>query len=241
MDIVVAMLVADKERQKKYKRIIQYYMNQELVTPNFKIYTTLKNVYEDFVLNGERADIILLQASKANFEVMKKVRELDRNCIILYPAQNTEDVLLAFESMPMAYVVPQEMRNENSMASAIVKALRYIKVARKQLEFETKSKVLSYALYEIDYFESQYRLVHIVKRNGSVETITKKLDDIERENQLENFYRCHQSYLVNMDHVKSIDKATKTVYLDSGRSVPSSKQLFSGFLEAFRKYKGGAV
>ena len=185
--------------------------------------------------------MILLQASKANFEVMKKVRELDRNCIILYPAQNMDYVLEAFESMPMAYILPHETGKENSMAAAVLKAVQYIKASRNDLEFETKSKVLSYSIHEIDYFESQYRLVHIVKRNGSVETITKKLDDIEKEYKLDYFYRCHQSFLVNMAHIKQIDKTTKTIYLDSGQSVPSSKQLFTGFLEAFRKYKDGAV
>lgn len=239
MDITITMLVSDKEHQEKYKRIIEYYLKKNLDTPKFKIYTTIKELYSDFADKGERSDLILLQASPANFEIMNKVREVDRNCIIIYPAKTMDWVLQAFDSMPMAYVMPHESSGDSILALAIIKAAKYINSARKQLSFETKSKVLKYALYEIDYFESQYRLVHIVKRNGHRETINKKLDDIEDENRMPNFCRCHQSFLVNMDNIKYIDKTTKTIFFYSGQSVPSSKKLFTGFLATYKKYKGG--
>lgn len=239
MVITVAMLVSDRERQEKYKRSIEHSISKEMCTPEFRVYTSLKELYSDCVLSGKRADIYLLQASERNFEIMNKVRELDRNCIIIYPARGMEGILQAFESMPMAYVIPQSSNRESSLSEALIKAVRYIGANRNQLRFETKSRVLSYALYDIDYFESRYRLVDIVRRDGSRETINKKLDDIENECILPGFGRCHQSFLVNMESIKCIDKTTKTVYMISGQSVRSSKNLFTDFLNKYREYKGG--
>ena len=132
----------------------------------------------------------------------------------------------------------ENFKNGYSCSEAIVKAVNYIQKSRQEISFETKSKLIHYALYEIDYFESQYRIVHIIKQNGKKESIHSRLDQIE-EILPDNFYRCHQSYLINMDHIDYIDKSAKEIYFLSGQCVVSSKKLFTDFLNAYRLYKDG--
>jgi len=42
-----------------------------------------------------------------------------------------------------------------------------------------------------------------------------------------------------MDNIKSIDKTNKEVHFHSGQSVPSSKKLFTSFLEEYKNYLNG--
>lgn len=238
MEIVIGMLVSSKDRQQKYKRIIERLLAMELQKPVILFYDSLSKMYDDLIYGQSRADILIMQASGQSYEFAQKLRMSDRYCLILYPAQNMDLVLDAFESMPMAYILPQGTSASDALSDAILKAVRYIQKAKREISFETKSKLLHYSLYEIDYFESQYRIVHIVKRSGNTETITSRLDQIE-DLLPSNFYRCHQSYLVNMDNIAYIDKGNKEVYFYSGQSVPSSKKLFTDFLTAYRAYRGG--
>ena len=60
-----------------------------------------------------------------------------------------------------------------------------------------------------------------------------RLDDIEAELPCPPFYRCHKSYLVNLDHVRNIDRDLSTFELDGGgcayirrASFAEAKRLF---------------
>lgn len=235
MKITVSMLVREEEKRKKYKRIIGGLLYGRNNTVEFLFYADLNELYKSMINNRKKADILILQASLSNFEFANELRKIDRNCIIIYPAKDMTHILEAFESMPMAYVVAG---SSLKLSDALKKAAEYLENSPEEIYFETKSRMLKYSLQNIDYFESRYRIVDIVEQNGATESITSRLDDVEARLPA-SFFRCHQSFLVNMDNIKSIDKSNRMVYFNSGQSVPSSKNLFTAFLNEYRKYKNG--
>ena len=238
MDISVGMVVNDAAKRDKYKNIVNLILGRELHRADISFYSSLNNLYESTIRGNKKLNILIIPAAQQSFKLAKEIRVKDRNCIIIYPAQNMDCVLDSFESMPMAYVLPNSNPEQGDLATAIKKAVKYIDKQTQDVMFETKSKLLHYALYEIDYFESQYRIVHIIKTNGNTETVTARLDDVQGILP-RNFARCHQSFLVNMDNIKSIDKTNKEVHFHSGQSVPSSKKLFTSFLEEYKNYLNG--
>ena len=238
MEISVGMVVNDAAKRDKYKNIVNLILGRELHRADISFYSSLNNLYESTISGNKKLNILIIPAAQQSFKLAKEIRVKDRNCIIIYPAQNMDCVLDSFESMPMAYVLPNSNPEQGDLATAIKKAVKYIDKQTQDVMFETKSKLLHYALYEIDYFESQYRIVHIIKTNGNTETVTARLDDVQGLLP-RNFARCHQSFLVNMDNIKSIDKTNKEVHFHSGQSVPSSKKLFTSFLEEYKNYLNG--
>lgn len=237
MEITIGMLVGGAERRKKYQDIIERLLFHELFRINYLFYATLEQLDSAMLCGCSSADILILPASPACFAFAKRLRALDRRCLILYPAQDMSLVLQAFESMPMAYV-PARGGCAGALERAVLQAADYVKGMKSGISFETKSVVLQYSVHEIDYFESQYRLVHIVKQGQKRDTVTTRLDRVQ-ERLPGSFYRCHQSFLVNMGHIDRIDKSTREIHLRSGQCVPSSKKLFSGFLDAFRAFQEG--
>lgn len=236
MTIIVGMLVGQKERQEKYKRIISQILLRDLNQTRFLAFSTMQDLYNEMILNHRRADILILQATENNIRFARLLRETDTRCLIIYPAKNMNCVLQAIGSMPIAYV-PAEGGDGTTLTDAIAAASRYLKKINSEVSFETKSSVLTYSLAEIDYFESCYRIVDIVKRDGSKDSVACKLDEVEAR-KFPYFTRCHQSYLINMGNIKVIDKSNRVIYFYSGQSVTSSKNLFSAFLEEYRKYLG---
>lgn len=237
MELTIGMLVGGMEKQKKYQEVIERLLFHEPFRINCLFYDSLEHLCGAMLCDRVSVDILILPASAASFAFAKRLRTLDRRCLILYPARDMSLVLQAFESMPMAYV-PAQGGSPGTLEKAVLRAAHYVKGMRSDITFETKSAILQYSLQEIDYFESQYRVVHIVKQNQKRDTITARLDNVQQRLP-ESFYRCHQSFLVNMENVEHIDKSNREIYLRSGQRVPSSKKLFPHFLEAFRTFQGG--
>ena len=91
-------------------------------------------------------------------------------------------------------------------------------------------------LKNIIFFETEkhYILVHtkqgVLKCNNNMRDI---------ENMLPNqwFYRCHKTYIINLDEIKHIDR--KIVYLNDGNEVDISRRKVNQFKEIYfnRQYK----
>ncbi len=241
MDINVYVIVPDVEKRKKYISVIETIIQNQLLKPKVTGFHSAEQALEKIKTEKNFCDIIMMQATQENLEIANEIRLYDRRCVIIYPAGSMKYVLEAFKSMPRAYVVPNvELNNGQTMklSDAILSAVKYINETRNDLILETKSKMLNFSLPEIDYIESQYRIIRIIKSNGVVEAATKKLDEIDAL-CLPGFYRCHKSYLVNVNNIDYIDKTDKTIYFLSGKSVPASKSLFTDFLNNYTNYVEG--
>lgn len=62
------------------------------------------------------------------------------------------------------------------------------------------------------------------------------MKEIEKQLESMNFFRCNQSYLVNLAYVKSI--RGNEVYVDTA-ALPISRNWKSAFMDAFARYVGG--
>ena len=238
VEIRIAIVVADPSKQVRYRNILWHIFEAlDDEVPKLSFYATSADSVAAIKAVG--SDLLIMQASSENFVQAEKMRLFNRSCIIIYPAADLRYVLPAFQSMPRAYIVPKESAAVSSctLSEAILSAALYILQSRKDLYIETKSRLLRYSLHEIDYIESQYRLIRIVKNDLSEEFASRKLDEIEQLH-LSGFIRCHQSYLVNAENIVSVDKTNRMIHFWSGQTVPSSKKLFTGFMDKYLVYLG---
>ena len=84
------------------------------------------------------------------------------------------------------------------------------------LTFKFRRQINRLKYDEIEYVESQARVCHIFATNNRCFVTTCKLNDLEEKLSDKRFLRCHQSYLVNMDHIQS---AGDNFIMDSGDVV----------------------
>lgn len=80
-------------------------------------------------------------------------------------------------------------------------------------------------LSRILYFENRLHRVYIVLKNGEVLSIHQKLNELQEELKPQTYFlRCHQSYIVNLNHVEALE-ATGFV-MTNGDMVPVSRNFY---------------
>ncbi len=82
-------------------------------------------------------------------------------------------------------------------------------------------------------FYSQKRAVYIHTAEGEVGPIPKSLDYVETLLPQGRFLRVHQSFLVNRNHLRILNRGTRILTLDDGYEVPVSRALYSQTAAAF--------
>lgn len=100
-----------------------------------------------------------------------------------------------------------------------------------------RSRVIRVPLGEILFVESSNSKCILHRSDGTDYTIYKRLDEIQAGLNDPRFLRCHQSYLVNMDHVQQVDKQ---FILSSGDAVLIRQRDLKSIRQAYLTYAAGA-
>lgn len=89
---------------------------------------------------------------------------------------------------------------------------------------------------EILRCESDSNYTHISMVNGKKITVAKTLKEVEESLRGTDFYRIHQSHLVNMNHISKVVKGEGGyVVMKDGTTLTISRNKKEAFLESFRK------
>ena len=92
------------------------------------------------------------------------------------------------------------------------------------------------ALERISHFENRLHKVYATLTDGSVIPLSQKLSTIlESVAEQEIFLRCHQSYIVNLAHVRTLED---TVFqMEDGTSIPISRAFYKESKNAYYHYR----
>ena len=92
---------------------------------------------------------------------------------------------------------------------------------------------------DIMFFESTQRIVRMYTLSNVVEFYAK-LGDVADMLPNDRFVRCHQSYLLNLDYVRKLDKSARYFYLISGKEIPVSKSCYNESVQSFELFASNA-
>lgn len=89
---------------------------------------------------------------------------------------------------------------------------------------------------EILRCESESNYTHIFLVSGKKITTSKTLKDVEQKLTGLNFFRVHQSHLINTIHISKVTKdETSSCIMTDGMSIPISRNKRDAFMEIFRR------
>lgn len=106
-------------------------------------------------------------------------------------------------------------------------------IAPSTYQIRQRSTVTKLAYHEILYIESNNSKCILHTDSGGTYTVYKTLNTIEKELGDRRFLRCHQSFLVNMDHIKQIEKQ---FLLSNGDYVPIRQRGVKAVRQAYMDY-----
>ncbi len=110
-----------------------------------------------------------------------------------------------------------------------------IKDERRSIFVTVSKKVIRIFLDEILYAESSVRKLRLVCKDQVIEYYGK-ISDLEIQLDGDSFVRCHKSYIVNLEYLRSYD--AKSIELIDGTILPISKQRYHDTKERITEFYG---
>jgi two-component system LytT family response regulator len=168
----------------------------------------------------------------SGFELLDFFDEKQVNFRIVFVTAYSEHSLRAFEASAVDYIM-KPVRLEH-MARAIKKmsqpdpaeGSRY-QVLRENIGAKTDKKIVLQTaetifvvrLEDVIYMQAEGSYTKFHTSTHGTLTITKKLIDFEYLEYSSSFFRAHRSYIVNLDHIKRVDKKETMLIMDNDDKV----------------------
>lgn len=182
-------------------------------------------------------DIIFLDVKMKHLDGMqtaKKIREYDRNVIIIFITNMAEFAIQGYQVEAMDYVL--KPINYFAFSQELQKAVKKVKEKSAFfLHIVKESSMTRLDVAAIYYIESQGHNVIFHTKDGAI-TTRDSLKNLEKKLLERHFSRCNSCYLVNLAHVERVDKNLVTV---AGKELQMSRPKKKSFMEDLAQFIGG--
>lgn len=122
--------------------------------------------------------------------------------------------------------------NEMDFGKKMDEVLEKIIHAGRLMVCDTEYGNKAFYIDEILYIRAEGRYSRIYKEDGSTVLVSKSISEYEKEEN-EKLVRCHKSFVINFEHVKSI-KAV--VIMKNGTEIPIGRTLKDEVKEKYDRY-----
>lgn len=134
-------------------------------------------------------------------EIAQKIQQENPKIKIIYMTAYSQYSEAIFKTKP-TYLLLKPIKKEQ-IKKSLERALQEEKQNKSIKTFNIKGKIFNIEVEKIKYIESNKRVV-IIYEEDLKRRIYGKLDEIE-EMLPSNFVRCHQSYIVNLEHARELN------------------------------------
>ncbi len=164
-------------------------------------------------------------------DVARRIREKDQTCAIIFATTSEDHGLVSYEVQASDYLVKPIQAED--VASAMDWCVEQIRSTYRLLTVSCESGIVQLPLRDIQYIEIQGHTAMLYAEDRVLVT-RRGLDELEQEIHNPDFLRCHRSFLVNMNHVRWLDKTS--FRLHSGASVPIGSTISSKVKDQFMSW-----
>ncbi len=182
---------------------------------------------------GERFELLcmdILMEGRTGMELARALREEDEQTSILFISSSREYLKDGYSVRPIQYLYKPVNREE--FAEALRADLR-LHHRPNRVTFRLGGKTVALPLEHLLYAESQNHDTVLVFQD-SQQRYRLSLSELERLLPADRFCRCHNSFLVNMSHIRQIDRRALT--LDQGAQVAVGRNYYEAAQAKFIRF-----
>ena len=205
--INIGICDCNKEHREELCKFIDIYFSYHSYSYNILQFEDSKALIHYYENNMSDINILFVEIDlhKINgFEAIKIIRKTDENVSVVFNTYITSYALKSFEVWPFYYnIKPMKYKALSNIMDKFIKQHKNIR--EENLLVKNGKKFINLSFNEISYIESQNTTLKIHMNNYEVLKTYGKLDDIEKQLSNNRFLRCHKSFLINMDYVKSVE------------------------------------
>ena len=211
--------------RKLYGREVKIFLSESAFALENYIVDIRKGRVEILFVNTEDNE-------KSLEETIKRLKEEYSNIQIVLLGERAQNMEEYFTTGP-SFILLKPITEQKIQEAMNYLLVRVNKQRRKLWMFEGQKGTFVFPKEEILYLENNHREISVVLTAGRREKGTGKLGDLLEELG-EEFYQCHQSYIVNMNKIWRL--TGKEVFLHNGESIPVSRPRHKDMKIALEKF-----
>ncbi len=165
---------------------------------------------------------IYMEDSMNGIELAERLRSMDGDAVLCFVSTSSDFYREAYDLYAVQYLLKPVCREKISRLLERVSG-SLARDREKSLAFKWKGETGAIPYGKILYICSSAHTLFIYCKDGTVQECSGKLDELEHKICDGAFCRCHQSFLVNLCHVKSM--SGKELAIGDG-SIPISRRYY---------------
>lgn len=234
----IAICEDEIEQQKILKNYLEQILNQISSKYEILFFNSGEALFKNY---PENIDIFLLdiQMDELNgMEVAKRIRQIDKKEVeIIFTTSLIEYIQEGYEVRAYRYLLkPIQLENLKKHIISCVEEVNRNKSS--YIVINEKNDAYKLKISDITYIEIQKRemTIHAINKDYIINSSMSKM---ENELSKYNFYRCHKSFMVNIDFIKNIKQYV--AILDNKEEVPISRYKFKDTKARFLSHLGSVL
>lgn len=239
---MITIAICDDERPflKVLEKMVSLSMNRRNI--DYQIFT-FDNGRElvEYCKDLEQNAIVFLDINMDDvdgIETGKMIRELSPEIYIVFVTAYIKYSIEGYKVKAIRYLIKGDKNFDQSLEECIDEILRDMDYGIKKISFEFKEGEKELPVDNIIYVESDLHTInfYVSRCKKRKYTMTSTLNEIERKFEGCGFLRIHQSFLVNLKHVKNI--RTYVAEMDNGVELSIPRTKYREVKNAYVEYKG---
>ena len=187
-------------------------------------------------MQNSTIDILFLDIDMPNtsgFQLAKMLSETHPDTIIIFVSAYDELVYSSFEYCPFRFLRKAHLSRELDIT--FEKSIERCTIDKEVLLFNTTEGEALLRVKDILYFEGQRNYFYIYTLQGKEYKCRGTMDSLEKQTQGFDFFRIHSSYIVNHQHIESVN-SSGFLTMKNRKSLSISKRRASAFKASYMEF-----
>ncbi len=169
----------------------------------------------------------------SGFELAKMLCEAHPDTIIIFVSAYEEFVYSSFEYCPFGFLRKAYLSRE--LEPTLERVIEKHMISNEVIAFNTTESEVALRVKDILYFEGQKNYYHIYTQQSKTYKCRGTMESVEKMVSRFDFFRIHSAYIVNHNHIQSIN-SKGFVIMKNNKRLSISKRRMSAFKESYMSF-----